>query len=642
MTEITGSTARSRAVREKIIQSVWLCTALISAAAVVFILGYLIYTALPAFAEVGISGFLFNTDWNPTGTSPSYGIAALIIDTLLVTLGALIFAVPLGLATAVYLSYLAPPKLRDAVKPVIELLAGIPSVVYGFFGMVVLCNFLRPTLDIPSGFSWLAASVILGIMALPTIVSVSEDALFAVPKDYREASLGLGTTYWHTISRVLLPAAASGISAAIVLGMGRAIGETMAVMMVAGNAAIIPEPIWNVLSPVRTLTATLGIEMAEVATGSMHYYALFGVAVILLLITLFVNLASSWIIKRMQNGQAAAASHRSLISDETKSRIRLGLIAVAGVLFVWFLVAALGILPAGLIAAAAAAWYFGRSRVSHIIAEKSSFCLIYVCTAAVIGILAVILWDIFANGLPAISWEFLTEGPRDLGRAGGIYPAIIGTLQLVGGAILLALPVGIGAAVYLIEYARENLLTRALRTGNDLLNGTPSIVFGLFGFAFFVIFLNWGICMLAGQICLALMILPTIVRTTEEALRAVPGSLREASLGLGATKWQTIRKVVLPSAAPGILTGAILSIGRAAGETAPIMFTAVVFTKRFVTPDVFDPVMALPFHLYVLSTSVPGATTQQYGTAVVLIVLVMTIYLAAIFLRRHFQQKLLR
>ncbi|HJJ97224.1 MAG TPA: phosphate ABC transporter permease subunit PstC, partial [Methanocorpusculum sp.] len=302
MTEHTNTAARSRVVREKVIRSVWLLTALLSAAAVVFILGYLIYTALPAFTEVGISGFFFNADWNPTGSVPSYGVAALIIDTLLVTLGALIFAVPLGLATAVYLSYLAPPKIRDTVKPIIELLAGIPSVVYGFFGMVVLCNFLRTTLDIPSGFSWLAASVILGIMALPTIVSVSEDALFAVPKDYKEASLGLGATYWHTISRVLLPAAASGISAAVVLGMGRAIGETMAVMMVAGNAAIIPEPIWNVLSPVRTLTATLGIEMAEVAAGSMHYYALFGVAVILLVIALVVNLASAWIMKRTQTG----------------------------------------------------------------------------------------------------------------------------------------------------------------------------------------------------------------------------------------------------------------------------------------------------------------------------------------------------
>lgn len=630
--------AKARLFRERIIRSIWLTTALISAAAVVFILGYLIYTALPVFAEVGISEFLLNTTWNPTGNAPSYGIASLIIDTLLVTLGAMIFAVPLGLATAVYLAYLAPPKIRDTLKPVIELLAGIPSVVYGFFGMIVLCNFLRIVLDVPSGFSWLAASVILGIMALPTIVSIAEDALFAVPKDYKEASLGLGATYWHTISRVLLPAAASGISAAVVLGMGRAIGETMAVMMVAGNAAIIPEPIWNIFSPVRTLTATLGIEMTEVASSSMHHSALFGVAVVLLLITLLVNLASSRIIKYMQEGTHLA----SRLTRRERNILKTTALAVTAAALFLFVCLASGPLPAVLITLFACGWYVSRTRIPHSIAEKSAFTLVYACTAAVILVLVAILWDILSNGAPAISWEFLTTAPRDLGRAGGIYPAIIGTLQLVAGVIAIALPVGIGAAIYLIEYSRETILTRMLRTGNDLLNGTPSIVFGLFGFAFFVLFLKWGICVLAGQICLALMILPTIVRTTEEALRSVPNALREASLGLGATKWQTIRRVVLPSAAPGILTGAILSIGRAAGETAPIMFTAVVFGKRFVTMDVFDPVMALPFHLFVLSASVPGAAAQQYGTAVVLIALVMVIYLAAVLLRRHLQTKLMR
>ncbi|MDR0439248.1 MAG: phosphate ABC transporter permease PstA [Methanocalculaceae archaeon] len=641
MTEYTNIAARNRVRWEKIIESIWLITALISAVVVVFILGYLIYTALPAFMDVGISGFLFNVEWNPTGSVPSYGVASLIIDTLLVTFGALIFVVPLGLATAVYLSYLSPPNIRDTVKPIIELLAGIPSVVYGFFGMVVLCNFLRETLDIPSGFSWLAASVILGIMALPTIVSVSEDALFSVPKDYKEASLGLGATYWYTISRVLLPAAVSGISAAVVLGMGRAIGETMAVMMVAGNAAIIPEPIWNVLSPVRTLTATLGIEMAEVATNSMHYYALFGVAVILLIITFAVNLSSALIIKRMQVGRRSCR----YLSAEGKKWLKffaIFVMALICVILFYLLATIFSTFQAVIIATLIAIWYFGRAKISCKIAELSSFSVIYASTAVVILFLAIIFWDIFSNGLSVITWDFLTESPRDLGRAGGIYPTIIGTLQLVGGAILIALPIEIGAAIYLIEYSRENFLTIALRTGNDLLNGTPSIVFGLFGFAFFVIYLDWGICLLAGQICLALMILPTIVRTTEEALKSVPNALREASLGLGATKWQTIRKIVLPSAAPGILTGIILSIGRAAGETAPIMFTAVIFSKRFVTMDVFDPVMALPFHLYILSTNVPGATAQQYGTAVVLIVLVMIIYLAAIFLRRHFQQKLLR
>ncbi|HKM42108.1 MAG TPA: phosphate ABC transporter permease PstA [Methanocorpusculum sp.] len=617
--------------KETGIKSVWLFTALIAALSVIFILGYLIITSLPIFFETGVSGFLFNTDWNPTGSTPSYGIAALLIDTLLVTLGAMIFAVPLGLICAVFLAYLAPKKIRDLVKPAIELLAGIPSVVYGFFGMILLCSFLQNVLDIPSGFSWLAASLLLGIMALPTIVSVSEDALFAVPKDYNEASLGLGATKWQTISRVLVPAAASGISAAVILGIGRAIGETMAVMMVAGNAAVIPSPIWDVLSPVRTLTATLGIELAEVASGSMHYYALFGVAAVLLAVTLVINLISTGIITKIQNGKPVFS---------VPARVKKILIICGILLAAVILLNALGVIPLLITAGVITVFFLVKGKISHKATEHAAFGIIYGGTALVIGILVIILANIFINGVPALSWEFLTTAPSDLGREGGIFPAIIGTLQLVGGAILLALPVGIGAAIYLREYSVENPLTRLLRTGNDLLSGTPSIVFGVFGFAFLVIFLGWGVCLLAGMICLALMILPTIIKTTEEALKSVPDSLREASLGLGATKWQTIKNIVLPSAAPGILTGTILSIGRAAGETAPIMFTAVVFSKRFISMDLFEPVMSLPFHLFILSTSVPDSETQQYGTAVVLICIVMAIYLVAIVIRKRFQKRL--
>jgi phosphate transport system permease protein len=243
------------------------------------------------------------------------------------------------------------------------------------------------------------------------------------------------------------------------------------------------------------------------------------------------------------------------------------------------------------------------------------------------------------NGLPAISWQFLTQPPTDLGRSGGIFPAIVGTLYLVAGAIAIALPLGVGAAIYLVEYTREGRVTKLIRTGVDLLNGTPSIVFGLFGFAFLVLFLNIGVCLLAGMITLALMVLPTVIRTTEEALKNVPQSLREGSLALGATQWQTIRKVVLPPAVPGIVTGAILSIGRAAGETAPIMFVAVVFSTRFLPTSLFQPVMALPYHLFILSTNVPGSSTNKYGTALVLLIIVVAFYAVAILIRSHYTKK---
>jgi phosphate transport system permease protein len=257
----------------------------------------------------------------------------------------------------------------------------------------------------------------------------------------------------------------------------------------------------------------------------------------------------------------------------------------------------------------------------------------------VIAILFIILQDIVVHGLPVLSWDFLTQAPHDVGRSGGIFPAIIGTLYLVSGAIAIALPLGVGAAIYLVEYTKEGPITRLIRTGVDLLNGTPSIVFGLFGFAFLVIFLNFGISLIAGQITLALMVLPTVIRTTEESLKNIPQSYREGSLALGATQWQTIGRVVLPPAVPGIVTGAILSIGRAAGETAPIMFTAVVASSHFLPDSIFQPVMALPFNLFILSTAVPRSQEHQYGTALVLLLLVISFYAVAIVIRNHFHNK---
>ena len=219
-----------------------------------FILLFLLRDGFPIFTQVGPLNFLLGPDWAPTAAEPLYGIFPLIVGTLLVTIGAMVFAVPLSIGCAIYISELASPRMKSILKPAIELLAGIPSVVYGFFGLIVLTNFIRVAFDLPTGETWLAASVLLGIMALPTIVSVSEDAISAVPREYKEGSLAIGATRWQTISRVLVPAALSGIAAAIILGIGRAVGETMAVMMVAGNAAIIPDPIWNILSPLRTLT----------------------------------------------------------------------------------------------------------------------------------------------------------------------------------------------------------------------------------------------------------------------------------------------------------------------------------------------------------------------------------------------------
>lgn len=619
-------------LKEKVIESVWLICALFSVLTVIFILLFLFKDSYPGFVQIGILSFLTGMTWNPVAAIPSYGIAPLIVGTLLVTLGSMVIAVPLSIGAAVYISELASPRVKLVIKPAIELLAGIPSVVYGFFGLMVMTDWLRVVFDQPSGESWLAGSLLLGIMALPTITSVAEDAIRSVPQEYREGSLAVGATRWQTISRVVVPAALSGITAAIILGMGRAIGETMAVMMVTGNSALIPSPITNILSPVRTLTGTLGIEMGEVASGSLHYHALFGVAVVLLLITLVVNLGAVLILKRL-NAQRPARVSLANAPDMVRRVLKLVPLLIA-VLIIYALGGIIGLV---LLAGVSLLW-LGFQRLSPRTAQKVAFFFIHLGVGLVLLVLGIILFDIVSHGLPAISWEFLTTAPRDLGRAGGIFPAIVGTLYLVAGSILFALPFGVGAAIYLNEYRMEGNLTRAIRTGIDLLNGTPSIVFGLFGFTFLVLYLNLGVSMLSGQLTLGLMVLPTIIRTTEEALKNVPQSLREGSLALGATRWQTISRVVLPSALAGIITGTILSIGRAAGETAPILFTAVVFSQRYLPGSIMDPVMALPYHLFILSTNVPGSSQNKYGTALVLIMLVIGIYSIAIYLRNHYQQ----
>ena len=259
-----------------------------------------------------------------------------------------------------------------------------------------------------------------------------------------------------------------------------------------------------------------------------------------------------------------------------------------------------------------------------------------------IGALVFICGFLVIKGLPAISWEFLTAAPRQSMTAGGIFPAIVGTVYLCLGALLVALPLGIFAAVYLSEYARPGRLTSIIRLGINNLAGVPSVVFGLFGLAFFVVFLGWGVSILSGACTLGVLTLPLVIGTSEEALRNVPATYREASLGLGATKWQTICKVLLPSALPGILTGSILGLSRAAGETAAIMFTAAVFFRPSLPSSPLDSVMALPYHIYVLATAgtdIDKTQPLQYGTALVLIVLVLAMNFAAIRLRSRMWRK---
>jgi len=631
--------------KEKSIHLVLFLAAIFATITVIFIIAFLFTEGGPAFRDVGVGTLVLGPEWVPTGYPPRFGGLPLVTGTLLVTMGAVAVCGPLGVACALFLSNVAAPRARRILKPAVELLAAIPSVVYGFFGLSIMARWIKVLFDIPTGETWLNGSILLGIMALPTVVSVSEEALTAVPREYREASLAVGANRWQTVRRVVLPSALSGITAAIVLGLGRAMGETMAVMMATGNAAIIPKPIWNVFSPIRTITGTLGTEMGEVPLGSVHYHSLFALAVILFVVVIIVDFIATWVlgyIRRKQFGEAKKAGRfRISLSPEVQRSIRRVLSYSIGFFLLTFLYFSLGLLGSLVGLGLYLVYRWASRRLGPERSQGIAFKMLWASGIATMLILGVLLAFIVIRGAPALSWEFLTKTPRDSGRAGGIFPAIVGTLYLVGGAIALALPIGVFAAIYLSEYAKEGRITRLVRMGVDALNGTPSVVFGLFGMAFFVLYLEFGRCLLAGQLTLGLMILPTIVRTTEESLKFVPISLREGSLALGATKWQTVRRVVLPPSLPGIITGAILAVGRAAGETAPIIFTAAVFITRFLPDGLFDPVMALPYHLFSLAVGVPNSETNAYGTAVVLLALVLLVDMGAIILRnRYYKERL--
>jgi phosphate transport system permease protein len=256
---------------------------------------FLIREGAPAFLEVSPDDLL-TTRWYPT--EEHFGLVPLILGSLLVTLGAAVMALPLGLATAIFIAEIAPRWAREVLKPFVEVLAGIPSVVLGFIGMLVLAPVVRQATGAPTGLTALTGSLLLALMALPTIVSVAEDALDAVPKTYRDGALALGVTRWQTIWRVVVPAARSGILTGMMLGIGRAIGETMTVMMVTGNAARVPTSPVDLLMPVRTMTATIAAEMGEVAQGSTHYHVLFAIGIILFLISFVVNLAAAAVVFR--------------------------------------------------------------------------------------------------------------------------------------------------------------------------------------------------------------------------------------------------------------------------------------------------------------------------------------------------------
>jgi len=288
----------SRNYKEKTIEWILFSVSVLTVVIIFLICLFLFRDGLLLFKDTSLMDFLTGKFWYPTSINMQFGLLPLFFGSLIVTVEAILFAVPLGIATAIYISEIANPKVADFLKPFIEILAGIPSVVFGFFGLVVLVPLIQKSFNLPTGQTALTGSIMLGIMALPTIITISEDAISSVPSTLEQGSLALGATKWQTIYKVIVPAALSGISAAVMLGIGRAIGETMTLMMVTGNTAVIPSFSGGFFASVRTMTATVALEMGEVPQGSTHFHALFAVGSVLFIITFLINLIADSIKKR--------------------------------------------------------------------------------------------------------------------------------------------------------------------------------------------------------------------------------------------------------------------------------------------------------------------------------------------------------
>ena len=598
--------------REKIGKAVFAAAAIICVIAVVAIFAFLIVKSLPAFAKLGGWDFMFGDTWSPdrldtydAPLSGTYGVRTMIVGTLAATAGALLIGGVLGYFTAVFLAFYCPPRLRRILSAVISLLAGIPSVVYGFFGIVFLLPLLSRIAP-NNGSGLLATALILGIMILPTVVSLSKVSMEAVPRAYYEGSVAMGATHSETVFRIMIPTARSGITASLVLGVGRALGETMAVVMVAGNAPTYPDGLFGSF---RVLTANIVMEMGY--AGEVQEGALVATGVVLLLFVLLVNLIF---------GAVSGRAVRAAVSHRRNPRRRMSRGGSRPRRRLWEgLSLRLHRLGDGLRALS--------HRLRLVRLGQGMAVAAGVLTGAA---LLLVVGFIFAKGLPYL-WQnpSLIWGKYEFGSHRiTILPAIVTTLWAVALSLIIAVPVGVMTAIFLNEYAKKEALpVRIIRTAIDILAGVPSIVYGLFGMIAFVPLFGGSSSILAGSLTVSMMLLPTVVRSTEESLRAVSDALREGSLALGAGRLRTILRVVLPSALPGILSAVMLSMGRVISESAPFLYTMGSVISAL-PHGPLDGGASLAVALYQLSGE-GWYMNEAYATAVVLIAIVLALNLLA-------------
>ena len=538
---------------------------------------------------------LTSSDWNPN--AGKYGALTFIVGTLVTSAIAMLLAVPLGVGAAAYLSEIAPRFVRRVCGFLLEILAAIPSVVYGFWAKLFLAPFvlsILKTLEVPGlqeghgGEGILAAGLVLAIMVLPYITAVSFDVCQAVPRSLREGALALGSTRWQMIWKVVLPSARPGIVAGSVLGLGRAIGETMAVTMVIGNADSLN---FSLAATGDTIPSVIAKGLHE-AFGEKRA-VLIALGLLLLILTTGLNASAklllAWAARPRLRTRGAVSVREGLPPPEPPSPERIA-----------------------------------RSRKWSYIVDKFMTVVLAGCQVMTVIPLLLILGFITYRGAAEVNWEFFTNLPPDIEPPGGLGHAVLGSLMLVGLATLCAVPVGILTAVFLSEF-RTSRFAGTVRFVAELLGGVPSIVIGIFGYAmlvdpFWYPGRSWGPSGWAGAFALGVMMLPVVIRSSEESLKLVPAGLREASYALGAARWQTVLRVLVPAALPAILTGVLLAVGRIAGETAPLILTAR--GSNFWPHSPGEPTPYLTYFVYEYSKNTADPDQQRLGWAAAFVLLV--------------------
>ena len=601
--------------KEKIGQAFFTASAIVCIIAVVAIFLFMFIKSIPAFQKIGFFDFIFGDTWSPDrldkyetqNLSGTYGIFKMIVGTFASTVGALLIGGTLGYFTAVFIAFYCPKKVKRIFSSAINLLAGIPSVVYGFFGIVFLLPLLANFAP-NNGSGLLATSLILGIMIMPTVISLSKTSLEAVPRSYYEGALAIGANHSQAVFGTLTKAARSGITASLVLGVGRALGETMAVVMVAGNSVAYPKTLFNSF---RVLTANIVMEMGY--AGEVQQGALVATGVILLVFVLIVNLIFGAVSKKTVKGVVQGKGWISKFFNKKEKTPQKEFFVGVKDVFSW-------------------------------VKYKLNTAKIGACASVVAGgvvgvVLSVVIGFIFIKGFPHLTPRLLF-GKYEFGSEKiTVFPSIIATLMTVFLSLVIAIPIGIGTAVFLNEYAKKkNFFIKIIRSAIDVLNGVPSIVYGLFGMIVFVPLSGGTSSILAGSLTVSIMLLPTVVRSTEESLKSVQDSLREGSLALGAGKLRTIFKIVLPSALPGITAAILLSMGRVIAESAPFIYTMGSVISAIPT-SYLDSNATLAVALYRLSGE-GWYTNEAYATAVVLIVLVLGLNLLAEFVAGKLNKRL--